>query len=153
MVSKKVGLLAGGILGIVFMVGCGTQSPVDTNTQTTSPQQTPIVQTNQEPTTPVVVEPTSSTTTAKTPTVPTTPKATTFTMADVATHNSESSCYTVVRGEVYNLTSFASQHPGGDRAILSICGKDGTTAFVNQHGGRPRQENMLTGFKIGDLAK
>ncbi len=77
----------------------------------------------------------------------------TFTMAQVATHKDAMSCYTVIRGNVYDLTSWISQHPGGEGAILGLCGKDGTTAFVDQHGGRPRQENELATFQIGALAQ
>lgn len=83
----------------------------------------------------------------------TTAPAKTFTMAEVATHKDATSCYTVIRGNVYDVTSWISQHPGGAEAILSLCGKDGTTAFVDQHGGRPRQENELATFQIGTLAQ
>jgi len=77
----------------------------------------------------------------------------TFTRAQVATHNSKASCYTVIRGSVYDLTSWISKHPGGQQAIISLCGVDGTTAFDAQHGGQPRQENVLASFKIGVLVQ
>lgn len=77
----------------------------------------------------------------------------TFTMADISTHNSDSSCYTVIRGEVFDLTSWIGQHPGGDDAIRSICGKDGTSAFVGKHGGKAGQEAKLDTFKVGKLAQ
>ncbi len=77
----------------------------------------------------------------------------TFTMADISTHNSDSSCYTAIRGEVFDLTSWIGQHPGGDDAIRSICGKDGTSAFVGKHGGKAGQEAKLDTFKIGVVAQ
>lgn len=76
-----------------------------------------------------------------------------YTMAQVATHANESSCWSIIRNEVYDLTNWISQHPGGKQAILGLCGKDGTAAFEGQHGGSPRQEDTLTGFKIGVLAQ
>ncbi len=82
-----------------------------------------------------------------------TPTTKTFTMAQVATHKDATSCYTVIRSNVYDVTSWISQHPGGKEAILGLCGKDGTAAFVDQHGGRPRQENELATFQIGTLAQ
>jgi cytochrome b involved in lipid metabolism len=76
-----------------------------------------------------------------------------YTMADVAAHNSRTSCYTAINGNVYNLTSWITQHPGGQEAILSLCGKDGSAAFNTQHGGERRPANELAGFKIGVIAK
>ena len=76
----------------------------------------------------------------------------TYTLADIAKHPNASSCYTAVRGIVYDLTNFIVQHPGGANNILKICGKDGTSAFVNQHAGRPSPEQELAGHKIGTLA-
>jgi len=76
-----------------------------------------------------------------------------FTMAQVKAHNSASSCYTTVSGSVYDLTSFIGQHPGGEAAILSLCGTDGTAAGTAQHGGQRRPENELAALKIGILAK
>lgn len=74
-----------------------------------------------------------------------------FTFAQVATHNSVESCYTVIRNNVYDLTSWVGEHPGGKKAILGICGKDGTAAFKGQHGGQYRPEQTLARFKIGGL--
>lgn len=75
-----------------------------------------------------------------------------FTMSEVATHSSETSCYSVVNGSVYDLTTWIDKHPGGERAIKSICGKDGTDGFNGKHGGKPQPESMLATFKIGVLA-
>ena len=74
-----------------------------------------------------------------------------FSMEEVAKHNDRNSCYSVIRGEVFDLTSTIDTHPGGPNKILSICGEDGTDAFVNKHGGSPRQENGLAKLKIGIL--
>ena len=77
----------------------------------------------------------------------------TFTMAQIATHNSESSCYTVVSGSVYDLTPFVGKHPGGMGRILSICGKDGSAAFSDQHEEDRRPANELAKLKIGTLVQ
>ena len=77
----------------------------------------------------------------------------TFTMTEVASHNSASSCYTAVNGSVYDVTNWINQHPGGAGAILSMCGKDSTSAFEGQHGGQRRPESELASFKIGTLAQ
>jgi cytochrome b involved in lipid metabolism len=80
--------------------------------------------------------------------------ADTYTSAEVATHDTASSCWTSINGNVYDLTAWVRQHPGGEADILSICGKDGTQAFEQQHG-RPRDtqpQQILATFKIGTLA-
>jgi len=105
----------------------------------------------------------TTTTPAVTPTVsPAAPKPTTqpavqtpgtFTMAQIAAHNSAASCYSAISGSVYNLTSFVSKHPGGAAAIKSLCGVDGTTAYNTQHGGASRPASELAPLKIGTLIK
>lgn len=79
--------------------------------------------------------------------------AKTYTLADIAKHPNASSCYTAVRGTVYDLTNFITKHPGGAANILKICGKDGTSAFTRKHAGRPEPEQELAGHEIGVLAK
>lgn len=76
---------------------------------------------------------------------------TSYSRAQVATHNSSSSCWTIVNRGVYDLTAWISGHPGGSGAILSICGKDGSEDFNEQHGGDGGPEKILAGFKIGVL--
>lgn len=76
-----------------------------------------------------------------------------LTLEEVAKHNNADSCYSAIRGSVYDLTSWVYRHPGGSARILSICGKDGTSAFTTQHAGEPRPEQMLATFKIGELVK
>lgn len=78
---------------------------------------------------------------------------TTYTAKEVAGHGSAQSCWSIIDGTVYDLTSFASGHPGGDQAILAICGLDGTAAFNGQHGGNPRTLQILSTLKIGTVAK
>ncbi len=76
-----------------------------------------------------------------------------FTMAQVAEHNSKASCWTVISGFVYDLTGWVPNHPGGEQAILSLCGKDGTTAFNGQHGNNARAKSVLVSFKIGAITQ
>ena len=99
--------------------------------------------------------PQASTTPATKPvkTPVTTPVPAGYTLADVAKHNSASSCWSAINGNVYDLTSWIDQHPGGPEAILSICGIDGSSAFNDQHGGERRPANELAGFLIGPLTK
>ncbi len=96
--------------------------------------------------------PTTSTTTVSTTTPNTTPTSTTktYSLAEVATHSTQASCWTTIRGSVYDVTTWISKHPGGAQAITGLCGKDGA-AFVAKHGGQAKPETVLAGFKIGVL--
>lgn len=74
-----------------------------------------------------------------------------FSSSDVAQHNSSQSCWSIVNGKVYDLTSWIGKHPGGSSAIKSMCGIDASAEFNDQHGGERRPANELAGFYIGDL--
>jgi cytochrome b involved in lipid metabolism len=58
-------------------------------------------------------------------------QATTYTLADVASHATAADCWMVLNStQVYNVTAYITSHPGGN-VIASYCGKDGTQAFNN----------------------
>lgn len=75
----------------------------------------------------------------------------TYTMADVAKHNSASDCWAAINGNAYNLTNWINQHPGGPGVIEALCGNDGTAAFNGQHGGQGRPASELQGFLLGPV--
>jgi cytochrome b involved in lipid metabolism len=80
----------------------------------------------------------------------------TLNLIEVAKHNLASDCWTIVRGKVYNVTSFASLHSGGNTAVLYNCGKDGTTSYDTKDGNGSHQVgdiNILANYYIGDLNK
>merc|ERR1719335_1303660 len=56
-----------------------------------------------------------------------------YTMEEVAKHTSKTDCWVVVNGEVLDVTSFLSQHPGGELAILTFGGKDASEEFNMIH--------------------
>ncbi len=75
----------------------------------------------------------------------------TFSMDQVKQANLETNCWAVVSGGVYNLTDWIAKHPGGSKAIISLCGTDGTDAFISKHGSSDKAKAALASFKIGDL--
>lgn len=74
-----------------------------------------------------------------------------ITMEEVATHSTRTDCWSVINGGVYDLTSWVPQHPGGEQAILGLCGTDGSARFNGQHAGGQSQLAILAGFKIGEI--
>jgi uncharacterized membrane protein len=75
-----------------------------------------------------------------------------YNSADLKKHASASSCWSAINGNVYDLTKWISQHPGGPSVIKSLCGIDGSAMFNNQHGGQSRPVSALINFKIGKFA-
>jgi cytochrome b involved in lipid metabolism len=95
--------------------------------------------------------PAPATTPSSTPAPAPQPTVSGYTSAQVALHADRTSCWSSVNGKVYDLTSWIEDHPGGEREILSICGKDGSKAFNNQHGGDRKPEQILASFYLGAL--
>ena len=77
--------------------------------------------------------------------------AQTYTLDQVKQHNQATDCWAAIEGEVYNLTDWVNQHPGGADHIAAICGTDATQAFAQQHSGQQRPSSQLTQFRIGTL--
>lgn len=75
-----------------------------------------------------------------------------YAASTVAQHADRSSCWSSINGSVYDLTSWIPKHPGGEQAILQLCGTDGSAKFNRQHGGASLQQQILAGFKIGALS-
>jgi cytochrome b involved in lipid metabolism len=76
-----------------------------------------------------------------------------YTMANVKKNNSAQSCWSVINGNVYNLTQWINSHPGGSSAIRGICGVDGSSSFNGKHGRQSNPNETLSGYLLGPLAK
>lgn len=74
------------------------------------------------------------------------------TMADVAQHSSPGDCWSAIGGKVYDLTSWITQHPGGQSAIARLCGRDGTASFNGAHRGQSGPSQQLAAMLVGPLA-
>jgi len=68
---------------------------------------------------------------------------------ELSKHSNEDDCWVAIFGYVYDLTSFAEEHPAGAESIYKLGGKDGTEAFQSVH-----NEGMMEDFQevlIGKL--
>lgn len=83
--------------------------------------------------------------------ITTTSSKSTFTLSDIASHNSISDCYLVIRGDVYDVTSYSGSHPGGVMSISGQCGKEAGSIFTKIHSNHAW--DLLANYKIGTLAK
>ncbi|KAI0905978.1 FMN-dependent dehydrogenase-domain-containing protein [Ustulina deusta] len=52
---------------------------------------------------------------------------------EIASHRSTSSCWIVVEGKVYDVTSYLDKHPGGAAVLLKQGGTDATAEFRKIH--------------------
>ncbi|XP_030560957.1 cytochrome b5 type B [Drosophila novamexicana] len=57
----------------------------------------------------------------------------------------------IYKGNVYDVTTFIKDHPGGPELILEVAGKDATKAF-NNAGHSPDAVQQLKQYKIGEVA-
>ena len=136
---------------ILLGAGCAstsntTQPTAVNNSQETNKTQQPVQTVEKTP------ETQSPAQTNNTP-APVTSTEVTYTMAAVEAANSPTKCWTVVNGNVYDVTNYAPKHPGGREAVLKLCGTDGTAAFTKTHDGQENPEAELKKTYIGKLAK
>jgi cytochrome b involved in lipid metabolism len=89
-----------------------------------------------------------------TPTAKPTPTTTQarYTMDDVKKKNTSAACWTVIDGNIYDLTKWIPVHRGGPQAITFLCGKDGTSSFKAQHEGASSPASVLANYFVGPLA-
>merc|ERR1711959_610779 len=55
------------------------------------------------------------------------------TAADVAKHSTDKDCWVIIGDDVYDVTAFLADHPGGKKAIMLFAGKDATEEFDMLH--------------------
>lgn len=74
----------------------------------------------------------------------------TFSTADVAAHNKPTDLYLIVDEDVYDMTAFQDEHPGGKKILQRVAGKDASKQFWKYH-----NEGILKKYKpklqIGSL--
>lgn len=119
--------------------GSATPSTSPTSTSPTTASPTPA-------STPASGSPSASPSGASSPAA-----ATGYSLAQVAEHATPEDCWAAVEGNVYDLTSWIAEHPGGEDRIIALCGTDATTAFERQHAGQPKPTEQLARHLLGPL--
>lgn len=54
-------------------------------------------------------------------------------VSEISSHNTETDCWIVVDGQVWDMTQFAPEHPGGPGIIYKYAGRDATRAYNQIH--------------------
>ncbi|KAI8893305.1 cytochrome b5-like heme/steroid binding domain-containing protein [Globomyces pollinis-pini] len=74
-----------------------------------------------------------------------------FTVEQVSAHTSDSDCWIIIDGKVYDVSSFLNDHPGGKKVLMKVAGKDATTQFNNFHNAASVIKKYGPQFYKGDL--
>jgi len=73
-----------------------------------------------------------------------------FSKKDVAKHTDKSSTWIIIHNNVYDVTKFLEEHPGGEEVLLEQAGKDATENFEDV-GHSTDARTMMKDFHIGEL--
>ena len=79
-----------------------------------------------------------------------TPKAKAFTEEEVGKHNTEEDCWLIIGGEVYDVSKYLDDHPGGSEVLMEFAGADGTTMFEDV-GHSSEARSTMHEYRIGSL--
>ncbi|MFP4207603.1 MAG: cytochrome b5 domain-containing protein [Wenzhouxiangella sp.] len=77
-----------------------------------------------------------------------------FTMAEVAEHDTLDDCWMVIEGEVYDFTDYIPEHPSPARVMAPWCGEEATEGMRTKGIGRdhsPAAWAMMEDYRIGEL--
>lgn len=84
------------------------------------------------------------------------PTEQTYSLSEVATHNTSDDCWIIIDEQVYSVAGYLSAHPGGANAIVPYCGKDASGAFKAIERGRGHSsvaQQIKAQYRIGKLAR
>ncbi len=56
-----------------------------------------------------------------------------FSPEEVARHNTAEDCWIIVNGQVFDVTRFLAEHPGGKKVLLKVAGQDASAQFAQFH--------------------
>ncbi|KAJ9665372.1 hypothetical protein H2201_004449 [Coniosporium apollinis] len=74
-----------------------------------------------------------------------------FDYEEVAKHNTAESCWVILYGSVWDVTSFLPSHPGGSKIILQLAGTDATEEYDPIHPPGTLEESLPPSAKLGTI--
>ncbi|KAI1198107.1 hypothetical protein F5X97DRAFT_300460 [Nemania serpens] len=73
-----------------------------------------------------------------------------YTAREVAAHNTSADAWMIIHGQVYNITDYIRDHPGGADLLLDVAGKDASEEFDNAGHSEDASEIMAS-YRVGKL--
>lgn len=77
--------------------------------------------------------------------------AKTYTHEEVQQHRSTDSCWVVLYGNVYDVSTFLPDHPGGSKIILQLAGTDATEEYDPIHPPGTLEDSLPAEAKLGQF--
>ncbi|XP_076323493.1 cytochrome b5-like isoform X2 [Tachypleus tridentatus] len=75
-----------------------------------------------------------------------------LTLEEIAKHNDKNSTWVLIHYNIYDVTKFIEEHPGGEEILLEQAGKDASEAFEDVGHSTDARE-LMKQFKIGELCE
>jgi len=76
----------------------------------------------------------------------------TFRASEVAAHKDKSNPWLIIHDQVYDVSKFLDEHPGGEEVLLEQAGKDATENFEDV-GHSSDARDLMKQYLIGELAE
>lgn len=73
-----------------------------------------------------------------------------YTTKEVAAHNTATDTWMIIHGEVYDVTDYLRDHPGGAEVLVDVAGKDASEEFDNAGHSEDASEIMAS-YRVGKL--
>ncbi|CAI7609598.1 unnamed protein product [Penicillium glandicola] len=73
-----------------------------------------------------------------------------YTLKDVAAHNTKGDTWMIIHGQVFDLTEYLQDHPGGVETLVEVAGTDATAAYEDVGHSEDAREIMQP-FLVGTL--
>ncbi|GAP84881.1 putative cytochrome-b5 reductase [Rosellinia necatrix] len=73
-----------------------------------------------------------------------------YTAKEVAAHNTPDDTWMIIHGQVYDVTDYLQDHPGGAEVLVDVAGKDASEEFDNAGHSEDASEIMAS-YRVGKL--
>ncbi|KAJ6151992.1 Cytochrome b5 [Penicillium chrysogenum] len=76
-----------------------------------------------------------------------------LTLQEVSEHNNKKDLYLIINDKVYDCTTFANEHPGGEEVLLDLAGQDCTEAFDDVGHSDEARALLDDGMLVGNVKR
>ncbi|CAG8892450.1 unnamed protein product [Penicillium egyptiacum] len=76
-----------------------------------------------------------------------------LTLQEVSEHNNKKDLYLIINDKVYDCTTFANEHPGGEEVLLDLAGQDCTEAFDDVGHSDEARALLEDGMHVGNVKR